>query len=51
MKTVLLFLFGAVFTPLFVLVMLWLILFAAIKQIVYTIYKEYIASDKESYKL
>lgn len=51
MKTVLLFSFGAVFTPLFVLVMLWLISFAAIKQIIRTIHKEYIAVDKESYKL
>jgi hypothetical protein len=51
MKTVLWFSFGAVFTPLFVLVMLWLISFAAIKQIIFTIYKEYIAAKKEFYKL
>jgi hypothetical protein len=50
MKTVLWFLFGAVFTPLFVLVMIWLISFAAIKQIIYTIHKEYVVARKEFYK-
>jgi hypothetical protein len=45
------FLFGAVFTPLFVLAMIWLIAFAAIKQIIRTIHKEYVAARKEFYKL
>jgi hypothetical protein len=50
MKTVLWFSFGAVFTPLFVLVMIWLISFAALKQIIYTIHKEYVATKKAFYK-
>jgi len=50
MKTILWFLFGAVFTPLFVLVTIWLIMFAAIKQIIRTIHKEYVAARRDFYK-
>jgi hypothetical protein len=51
MKTILWFLFGAIFTPLFVLAMMWLISFAAIKQLVCIIHKEYVVARKEFYKL
>lgn len=51
MKQILMFLFGSLWTPLFVFAIIWLISYYAIKQIGYVIHNEYVAAQKEFYKL